>query len=65
MLPEFRNEPLTDLSVEANKNAFRVDLVFGAVIVTALLTLALFALVAVLERVALRWRPPGQAESAW
>ena len=26
MLPEFRNEPLTDLSVEANKNAFRAAL---------------------------------------
>ncbi|MGH9365852.1 MAG: aldehyde dehydrogenase family protein, partial [Thermoanaerobaculia bacterium] len=26
MLPEFRNEPLTDFSVEANKNAFRAAL---------------------------------------
>jgi ABC-type nitrate/sulfonate/bicarbonate transport system permease component len=51
--------------MQTNKNAFRVDLVFGAVIVTALLTLALFALVAALERVALRWRPPAQAESGW
>ena len=41
------------------------DLVFGAVIVTALLTLTLFALVAALERVALRWRPPAQTHSRW
>jgi len=51
--------------MQTNKNAFRVDLVFGAVIVTALLTLALFALVAALERVALRWRPPAQTASRW
>ena len=41
------------------------DLVFGAVIVSALLTLVLFAIVAALERAALRWRPPSQAGPSW
>ena len=41
------------------------DLVFGAVIVTALLTLALFAIVAAIERSVLRWRPPAQAHASW
>jgi ABC-type nitrate/sulfonate/bicarbonate transport system permease component len=40
------------------KNAFRTDLVFGAVLVTAALTLLLFGLVSLIERVALPWRPP-------
>jgi ABC-type nitrate/sulfonate/bicarbonate transport system permease component len=47
-----------------SKNAFRTDLVFGAVVVTALLTLALFGLVALLERIALPWRPPADASRA-
>ena len=41
------------------------DLVFGAVIVTTLLTLVLFAIVAVLERSVLRWRPPAQSDPTW
>ena len=41
------------------------DLVFGAVIVTTLLTLALFAVVAALERTVLRWRPPAQNDPTW
>jgi len=41
------------------------DLVFGAAIVSALLTLILFALVSVLERAVLRWRPPGQTSISW
>ena len=40
------------------KNAFRTDLVFGAVVVTALLTLLLFRLVTLVERLAMPWRPP-------
>jgi ABC-type nitrate/sulfonate/bicarbonate transport system permease component len=44
---------------------FNTDLVFGAVIVTALLTLILFALVSALERSVLRWRPPSQADTRW
>jgi ABC-type nitrate/sulfonate/bicarbonate transport system permease component len=38
------------------KNSFRTDLVFAAVFVIAALSLALFALVALLERMVLRWR---------
>jgi ABC-type nitrate/sulfonate/bicarbonate transport system permease component len=41
------------------------DLVFGAVIVSALLTLILFALVAALERAVLRWRPPAVVDTQW
>jgi ABC-type nitrate/sulfonate/bicarbonate transport system permease component len=40
------------------KNAFRTDLVFGAVVITAALTLLLFGFVSLVERVALPWRPP-------
>jgi ABC-type nitrate/sulfonate/bicarbonate transport system permease component len=41
------------------------DLVFGAVIVSALLTLVLFAIVAAIERSVLRWRPPAQVHASW
>ena len=41
------------------------DLVFGAVIVAAALTLILFGLVATLEHAVLRWRPPSQAATRW
>jgi ABC-type nitrate/sulfonate/bicarbonate transport system permease component len=44
---------------------FNTDLVFGAVIVTALLTLILFALVSALEHAVIRWRPPAQADTRW
>jgi ABC-type nitrate/sulfonate/bicarbonate transport system permease component len=47
------------------KQYFNTDLVFGAVIVTAVLTLILFALVAALEHAVLRWRPPAQADVSW
>ena len=46
-------------------HAFNTDLVFGAAIVSALLTLILFAIVAALERAVLRWRPPAQASASW
>lgn len=49
----------------ASKNAFRTDLVFAAVAVTSLLTLALFCLVAAVERVALPWRRPAQKAVGW
>lgn len=45
------------------KNAFRTDLVFGAILVTALLTLSLFGLVALLERLAMPWRLPATRDS--
>lgn len=47
------------------KNAFRTDLVFGAVIVTSLLTLALFVLVVALERLATPWRQPAARRVDW
>jgi ABC-type nitrate/sulfonate/bicarbonate transport system permease component len=47
------------------KNAFRTDLVFGAVVVTALLTLLLFGIVAAVERIVLPWRIPIQSDSTW
>lgn len=47
------------------KNALRTDLVFGAVLVTALLTLALFGVVALLERLSMPWRRPAQVEADW
>jgi ABC-type nitrate/sulfonate/bicarbonate transport system permease component len=37
------------------KNSFRTDLVLAAVLVSALLTLSLFALTYVLERIAIPW----------
>jgi ABC-type nitrate/sulfonate/bicarbonate transport system permease component len=38
------------------KNSFRPDLVLAAVVISSVLTLVLFAITAVLQRVALRWR---------
>jgi ABC-type nitrate/sulfonate/bicarbonate transport system permease component len=45
------------------KNAFRTDLVFGAVLVTAALTLALFGIVVAVERLAMPWRRPASREA--
>ncbi len=47
------------------RNALRTDLVFGAVVVTALLTLVLFGIVALAERLAMPWRRPSQTEADW
>ncbi len=44
---------------------FNTDLVFGAVIVSALLTLALFGIVSAVERAVIRWRPPAHTDAAW
>jgi ABC-type nitrate/sulfonate/bicarbonate transport system permease component len=44
---------------------FNTDLVFGAVIVSALLTLTLFGIVSALERAVIRWRPPAHASARW
>lgn len=49
----------------AAKNALRYDLVFGAVLVTALLTMVLFGIVAAIERLAMPWRRPAQAAAGW
>lgn len=48
-----------------SKNAFRTDLVFGAVFVTAALTLLLFGVVALLERLAMPWRRPLEVDARW
>jgi ABC-type nitrate/sulfonate/bicarbonate transport system permease component len=47
------------------QHADNTDLVFGAVIVSAILTLILFGLVAAVEQRALRWRPPAAQEARW
>jgi ABC-type nitrate/sulfonate/bicarbonate transport system permease component len=49
----------------ASKSAFRTDLVFGAVLVTALLTLGLFGIVAALERVVMPWKRPVTRDHRW
>ncbi|HXR14519.1 MAG TPA: ABC transporter permease [Solirubrobacteraceae bacterium] len=46
-------------------HAFNTDLVFGAMIVTAVLTLALFGIVTALERAVIRWRPREGLEGSW
>jgi ABC-type nitrate/sulfonate/bicarbonate transport system permease component len=48
-----------------SKNAFRTDLVFGAVFVTAALTLLLFGVVVLLERLAMPWRRPVEVDPQW
>jgi ABC-type nitrate/sulfonate/bicarbonate transport system permease component len=48
-----------------SKNAFRTDLVFGAVFVTAALTLLLFGVVALLERLSMPWRRPAEVDAQW
>ena len=47
------------------KNALRTDLVFGAVVVTSALTLILFAIVLLLERLAMPYRRPTGAGADW
>lgn len=49
----------------AAKSAFRTDLVFGAVVVTSGLTLLLFLLVIVLERLVMPWRRPTPSGVDW
>jgi ABC-type nitrate/sulfonate/bicarbonate transport system permease component len=49
----------------AAKNGFRTDLVFAAVLVVSLATLALFGLVAIAERLAMPWRPPTPSAGRW
>jgi ABC-type nitrate/sulfonate/bicarbonate transport system permease component len=41
--------------MQLSQNAFRVDLVFGAILVTAVLSLGLFALVVIAERLVIPW----------
>jgi ABC-type nitrate/sulfonate/bicarbonate transport system permease component len=46
-------------------NSFRTDRVFAAVGITAVLSIALFGLVAAAERLSLRWRYAGREEETW
>jgi ABC-type nitrate/sulfonate/bicarbonate transport system permease component len=46
-------------------NSFRTDWVFASVAVTAVLSIALFGLVAGLERASLRWYYTAAREERW
>ena len=41
--------------MQLSKNAFRTDLVFGAILITAILSIVLFLLVYVAARVTIPW----------
>jgi ABC-type nitrate/sulfonate/bicarbonate transport system permease component len=43
--------------MQLSQNAFRTDLVFGAIVVTAMVSLSLYAMVGLLERLAVPWAP--------
>ncbi len=47
------------------EHSFRTDLAFGDVIITALLSIALFALVSIIERIALPWYYAAGRERDW
>lgn len=47
------------------RNAFRTDLVFGAVVMTMLLTLALFLVVVLVERLVMPWHRSTRDRSDW
>jgi ABC-type nitrate/sulfonate/bicarbonate transport system permease component len=51
--------------MSVSRQAGNTELVFGAVIVSALLTLILFGLVSVLEHVVIRWRATAENDTAW
>lgn len=48
--------------MQLSQNAFRTDLVFGAIVMAAALSLALYAAVVALERTAVAWAPGIRAE---
>jgi ABC-type nitrate/sulfonate/bicarbonate transport system permease component len=50
--------------MQLSQNAFRTDLVFGAILLSALVSIGLYALVAVIERVAIPWSPRIRARPA-
>jgi ABC-type nitrate/sulfonate/bicarbonate transport system permease component len=47
------------------RNGFRTDLVIGAAFVTTILTLLLFAVVVILERLVMPWYRPAQERKRW
>lgn len=48
--------------MQLSQNAFRTDLVFGAIVVTAALSLALYAAIVILERMTVPWAPGIRSE---
>ena len=50
--------------MQLSQNAFRTDLVFGAIVVTAALSLTLYAIVGALERFVVPWSPRMRASAA-
>jgi ABC-type nitrate/sulfonate/bicarbonate transport system permease component len=51
--------------LQTAKNAYRTDLVFGAILVTAVLSLGLYGLVSVLERLLIPWSRLPEGERQW
>lgn len=51
--------------MQSAKNALRTELVFGAILATTLLTLALFGVVVAIEGLAMPWRRPPQTREGW
>jgi ABC-type nitrate/sulfonate/bicarbonate transport system permease component len=50
--------------MQLSQNSFRTDLVFAAILVTSVLSLALYALVGVVRRIAIPWAPGVRREVA-
>jgi ABC-type nitrate/sulfonate/bicarbonate transport system permease component len=51
--------------MQESRNAFRTDLVIGAAAITTLLTLALFGLVLLVERLVMPWYRPARGHRRW
>ncbi|MBA3236170.1 MAG: ABC transporter permease [Chloroflexi bacterium] len=47
-----------------SQNSFRTDLVFGAILLTAIVSVSLYLVVGVIERIAIPWSPAVRARSA-
>ena len=50
--------------MQLSQNSFRTDLVFAAMLLTAIISLLLYALVGVVERVVVPWAPKRRAMEA-
>ena len=50
--------------MQLSQNAFRTDLVFAAIVVTAALSLVLYAIVGILRRLVIPWAPGVRSEVA-
>ena len=49
--------------MQLSQNAFRTDLVFAAILLTAIVSLALYSLVGVVERVVVPWSPSRRGQA--